>query len=235
MDGLIFVGVIILISIIESMSRSRKAQRKLQDEAPTEPERFEWAQTPPWEADLPTYDEDSSYDDAEEEDDDAQERPISERPVTAPDGAGLTGAEVAADIWAEITGLAIGRVEQGPARARSIPRQSPPLPERTARSAPSPRPLPQPPAPEVQDRPGPPRPREEHRVHLAHAEYGTAPSERAPSEQDGLDPLSTHLGADLAAMRVRLLSHDASALRQAIVLQEVLGPPAALQRDRLEG
>ena len=81
---------------------------------------------------------------------------------------------------------------------------------------------------------GEPRPYQEHRAHRAHDDYGTDPSERAPSEQDGLDPLARHLGADAAAVRARLRSRDTSALRQAIILQEVLGPPAVLRKDRFE-
>ena len=238
MDGLIFFAVIIFFSIIESISRSRKARQKLQDDVPAEPEQFEWAQNPPWEADLPTYDEDHSYDDAEEEDEGAEETPISGRPAPTPEEAGLTGAEVATDIWAELTALAARKVEQSTARTRSVPRQSPPLPAPVPPTVPTGPPpptlLPQPPARDVQKRRGPPRPSEAHKVHLAHAGYGTDPSERVASEQDGLDPLAEHLGADAAAVRARLMSHDASALRQAIVLQEVLGPPAALQRDRFE-
>ena len=68
-------------------------------------------------------------------------------------------------------------------------------------------------------------------MHLAHAGYGTDPSERAPSEQDGLDPLARTLSSDARAIRVQLLSDSASALRQAIILQEVLGPPKAMQED----
>ena len=241
MDGLIFFAVIIFFSIIESISRSRKAQRKREGETPAEPELFEWAKTPRPRADLPTYDEDHSYDEPQEEDDDEPQEP-------APGRVGMTGAEVAADIWAEIRALGLGAVEESTTPTPSIPRQSPPLPVpaprpeavRMPRPAPLPRPLPQPSAAEVQEGRvsdegrGSPRPYEEHRVHRAHEDYGTDPSERAPSEQDGLDPLAEHLAADAAAVRARLMSHDASALRQAIILQEVLGPPAVLRRDRFE-
>ena len=240
MDGLIFFAVIIFFSIIESISRSRKAQQKREGETPAEPELFEWAQTPRPQADLPTYDEDHSYEDAEEADDDEPQEP-------APGRVGMTGAEVAADIWAEIRALGLSALEERTAHTPPIPRESPPLPVpaprpesvRTPRAAPLPRPLPQPPAREegrasAMEGRGVPRPHQEHRAHRAHEEYGTDPSERAPSEQDGLDPLAQHLGADAAAVRARLMSHDASALRQAIILQEVLGPPAALQRDRFE-
>ena len=240
MDGLIFFAVIIFFSIIESISRSRKAQRKREGEGPAEPELFEWAQTPQERADLPTYDDDRSYDEAHEGDDDDPREP-------APDGVGMTGAEVAADIWAEIRALGLGAIEERTEPTPSIPRQSPPLPvplrpaesARTPRPAPLPRPLPKPSAKEegrasAREGRGAPRPHQEHRAHRAHEDYGTDPSERAPSEQDGLDPLAEHLGADAAAVRAQLRSHDASALRRAIILQEVLGPPAVLRRDRFE-
>lgn len=79
---------------------------------------------------------------------------------------------------------------------------------------------------------GPARPVASHRVHRAHAEYGTDPSERSRSEQDGLDPLARTLSADAKAIRGQLLSNSASALRQAIILQEVLGPPKAMREEQ---
>ena len=79
---------------------------------------------------------------------------------------------------------------------------------------------------------GPARPVASHRVHLAHAEYGTDPSERSRSEQDGLDPLARTLSADAKAIRGQLLSNSASALRRAIILQEVLGPPKAMREEQ---
>ena len=72
--------------------------------------------------------------------------------------------------------------------------------------------------------------RPEHYVHLSHAGYGTDPSSRAPSEQDGLDPLAEFLDSDGAAVRQQLFGGRA-ALRRAFVLKEVLGPPKALRED----
>ena len=79
---------------------------------------------------------------------------------------------------------------------------------------------------------GPARPVASHRVHRAHAEYGTDPPERSRSEQDGLDPLARTLSADAKAIRGQLLSNSASALRRAIILQEVLGPPKAMREEQ---
>lgn len=72
--------------------------------------------------------------------------------------------------------------------------------------------------------------RPEHYVHRSHAGYGTDPSSRAPSEQDGLDPLAEFLDSDGVAVRQQLFGGRA-ALRQAFVLREVLGPPKALRED----
>ncbi|MDG2281980.1 MAG: hypothetical protein P8L45_02615, partial [Longimicrobiales bacterium] len=77
----------------------------------------------------------------------------------------------------------------------------------------------------------PARPRPTHLVHKSHAEYGTDPSERSRSEQDGLDPLARTLSADAKAIRRQLRNHGKSALRQAIILQEVLGPPKAMREE----
>ena len=68
-------------------------------------------------------------------------------------------------------------------------------------------------------------------MHSAHVGYGTDPSERAPSEQDGLDPLAERIGADARAVHVLFQGGDRHSLRQAIILQEVLGPPAAFRGD----
>jgi cystathionine beta-lyase family protein involved in aluminum resistance len=68
-------------------------------------------------------------------------------------------------------------------------------------------------------------------VHQSHAGFGTDPSSRAPSAQDHLDPLARVLGADAAAARAQLRG-GAHALRQALILNEILGPPAAERDDR---
>ena len=70
----------------------------------------------------------------------------------------------------------------------------------------------------------------EHAIHLAHAGYGTDPSERGLSEQDRLYALRERLGPDAAAARA-LLHGSTSNLRQAVILHEVLGPPASLRED----
>lgn len=76
-----------------------------------------------------------------------------------------------------------------------------------------------------------PRAPVEHSIHLSHAGYGTDPSERAKSEQDDLDPLREFLSEDAKAIRAQLMSQSESALRQAFILSEVLGPPVSMRDD----
>ena len=108
--------------------------------------------------------------------------------------------------------------QQEHARTVRLPKQSPPIP-----------------VPEVPSRVPAGRTRvpstEPHEIHLAHAGYGTDPSERAKSEQDGLDPLAERLSENAAAIRMQLLSHSRGALRQAVILQEVLGKPVSLRDE----
>lgn len=75
----------------------------------------------------------------------------------------------------------------------------------------------------------------EHEIHRAHAGYGTDPSSRAPSEQDGLDPLAERMDADAVEVRRLLLGGGRSALRAAVVLKEVLGPPLTLRDEEENG
>ena len=115
-------------------------------------------------------------------------------------------------IWEEILD-----VVQGP---------TPNLPEPgTTRQPPSPTRTPRPP-PEVRA--------QIHRVHSAHRAYGTDPSTRPPSEQDGLDPLAVKLSADVVAVRRQLRSKGGGSLRQAVMLTEILGLPAAVRPDRFD-
>ena len=116
----------------------------------------------------------------------------------------------AGDLLRELARLAAGGAAEPEASTRSIPRESPPLPVRAPRAEPVPA-------------------RPDHEVHRAHAQYGTDPSERAPSEQDGLDPLAETLSEDARAVREQLMSHNTSSLRQAIILREVLGPPISMR------
>ena len=150
-------------------------------------------------------DELPTYDDVPSYDDPYEMAPYEAR--TPSGGSAPTSSEgmIPSDIWEEIAGLARGR-----------------LPE------PEPEPLP------VEIEPIPPRPVARHRVHRAHAEFGTDPSSRSPSKEGAIDPLRVTLSRDARAVRRQLRSHSRSALRQAVILQEVLGPPAATRPERFQ-
>jgi hypothetical protein len=210
MAELIFFGVIIVFTILDSVARTRKAKlaaeaENLDPSVTREPEAWEESIH---DRDVPIFDPGPDFSDE-------QASHVEEPPPrygSQPDESESVRAEsepfsrgpsslLPKDLLEELAGL-VGGLEDAPAAPAA-----PPTPE----------------------------PRPEHRVHLAHADYGTDPSERAPSEQDGLDPLAEHLSADASWVRRQLRSRGIHALRQAVVMQEVLGPPAALVRtDRFE-
>lgn len=244
MDQLIFFGVIIFFSILESIARSRRAKRqKEQGEAPPADDRyeFEWAQKSPEE--LPTYDDDPSYDDQPSYDDLAIEQPRqpSRGAATRPgEEKPSTETVLPGNLFEELAALADQlEAEKQKARTIRLPKQSPPIPApEPSRPAPAPRPTPSRTPARVRSRPlarpghahratGPARP--DHEVHRAHALYGTDPSERPPSEQDGMDPLREMLSEDARAVRDQLRSQSQSALRQAFILKEVLGTPLGMR------
>lgn len=252
MEELIFFAVIIFFSILESIARSRKAKGGGQAESPL-PDRSEWeVDLPDLEPsrsgrganDIEAYDDGPSYDDAVEE-----ERPP---PAVRPSSETM----LPGDLLEQLEALARGRtVEREEARTIELPKQSPPLPtpvERTevgtghASTDPVGTHSPyRPPGSTGSSGPvGSTTPigskppvgagaitrRPDHYVHQSHAGYGTDPSSRAPSEQDGLDPLAEYLDADGVRVRGQLFG-GREALRQAFVLKEVLGPPKALRED----
>ena len=231
MEELIFFAVIIFFSIIESIARSRKKRKAGGVPAEVErdevEQRFEWAQRAP--AELPTYDADPSYDDEQARSPGPRGRARPSSETMLPGG-----------LLEELAGLAAG-LETSKARTVRVPKQSPPLPGPEPESAnlPARRAERRPSrvrsrAPEPRPSRGPPRPRSDHRLHRAHAHYGTDPSERPRSAHDTMDPLAERLSEDAKAIRAQLNSQDTSALRQAIILQEVLGKPVALRENWLE-
>jgi hypothetical protein len=280
MEQLIFFGVIILLSILDTIARRRKAQA--QSEAGEvggpgagEPERFEWAQKPPWEDEVPSYDRERSYDDeidSEIEDEIAgsAEGSGGGAPTRAPRGPGeLERLPTAAEILEELVGRGRERQEtrgqarvethgqargqtgqtrglaRGDARAevrgevrsdagkRFAARQAPALPA-PYKAPPSSGPVGRMEARTLEGDPGrrslaPPDP--EHFIHLAHQGFGTDPSERARSVQDALHPLGERMSATAIGVRRDLRGGSAAALRQAIVLKEVLDPPVSLRDE----
>jgi len=234
MEELVFFAVIIAMSVLDSIARSRKAKRAQNAEGGVPAE--SGAGEARWEGrgdtlggyeepggSLATYDDEPSYDDEESYDDRLEWKEESEgrdpspsSPAESRPSTEMLGGDLLEQLAELAGGRLKGRMEQAQERLPTVrvPRQSPPLPRPTR------------PSYDVLLR------GEEHLVHRAHAGYGTDPSERAPSEQDGLDPLAQKLGADAEAVRRQLLDHDTHALRQALVLQEILGPPAALSGRR---
>ena len=250
MDELIFFAVIIFFSIIESIARCRKKMRQ-GAEAPDEsfplPDPSEWeTKLPDLEkrSELPTYDEDPSYDDRYQPRSRAgrSREGRSREGHTPPDRATRPTPErsrssseelLPGDLLEELAKMA-GKIQEREATPLELPRESPPLPQPAEARAP--RPIPdrartaQPARsrlPVRAPRSVPARP--EHRVHLAHAGYGTDPSERPKSFHDTLDPLAQQLSADARAVRAQLRSQDTSALRQAFILREVLGEPRGMR------
>ena len=222
MDGLVFLVVIVVFSLLEGVLRKQKAGRMLPPGQAPEDEPHELSED---EAYLPSYDDDPSYDDQPSYDDppsrvdrlaDYQSptertaqsvEPSQVAPQVGPSESGAPTKQ----LWEEIPGLAAGRSVVSEEPATLVQRSEPTAVGRG-------------PAREVPARP-------DHFVHQSHAGYGTDPSTRAASEQDRLDPLAQRLGADPGAVHALFASGDSHALRQAIILQEVLGPPAALRGD----
>ena len=225
MDGLVFLVVIVLFSLLEGVLRKQKAGRMLPPGQSPENELHEFTQE---EADLPSYDDDPSYDDQPSYDD----RPLrddrladyhspTERAALSP-GPSQVAPRVGPSesdaltnqLWEEIADVAAGRSVVSPTSTQPVA-----VVRRSEATDVSRRP-----SREVPARP-------EHFVHRSHAGYGTDPSSRAPSEQDWVNPLAQRLGADAGAVHALFAGRDTHALRQAIILQEVLGPPAALRGD----
>jgi hypothetical protein len=277
MEQLIFFGIIILLSILDTVARRRKAQAQSEageGGAPKagEPERFEWAQKAPWEDEVPSYDRDRSYDDeidSEIEDDIAGSAAGSGSgsATRAARGPGeLERLPTAAEILEELTGRAGERQEtrgqvrvethgqtrgqvRGPVRGdapaeargevrseagkRFAARQAPALPA-PYKAPPSSGPVGRMEARTLEGDPGrrplaPPDP--DHFIHLAHQGFGTDPSERARSVQDALHPIGERMSATAIGVRRDLRGGSAAALRQAIVLKEILDPPVTLRDE----
>ena len=260
MEQLIFVAVLVVFSILESIAKSRR-QRKggapLPD-LPREPEsELQWP--PPRRAPAerprtsvpPSYDEDESFD---------SRLPADEaRSLEAQTSFDQTAASeqerrrreassesmIPADLWEEIAGLAreakveLPRPSPRP-RPGQLPKPRPPEPRRAPQSKkPAAKPPARPPYAPPRIPPAPARRpdlegRTEHPVHLAHAGYGTDPSERSASAQDALQPVAGSDNPDAAAVRAQLRGRGTGVLRQALILHEVLGPPVSSKPDRFE-
>jgi hypothetical protein len=205
MNELIFFGIIILFSILDSVlkKQKKKAEESGRLAAP------------------------------EESSPEPRPEPRVER-----EALGVPQDMVPADVWAEIAELARGGRPQERWSQGGAPTYVPaPVPPST---------LPEPTPARVGRDTGRARGRPEpvgrgsravtmpgEAVHQTHRDYGTDPSKRAASEQDGLDPLAESLSADAREVRGMLSSGSGHRLRQAFILHELLGAPAAMKSDDL--
>jgi len=210
MEELIFFALIGFASIIESVFRRRKARSGggPVKEAPTRDRRFEREQGRPEES--PTYDSVPSYDEWVTA---TVPEASAKKPALDTLGSDLLEVLLGGETWQDEKDRAKQKLK---ARNDEIRRLRMKVEESSRAGA------------SAGESVSPPS---VHQIHRTHAEFGTDPSERAPSEQDGLDPLARSLSAEAKAVRRQLRSDSASALRQAIVLQEVLGPPQSIRED----
>jgi len=140
-----------------------------------------------------------------------------------PSGEEPSTTMVPQDLWEEIADMMSGRRSPEP-----VPAPAP----RAPRTKPVPEPAPSRTRTPVSTRSAAAAARREsaHPVHRSHPEFGMDPSERVPSAFDLRAPVH---GRSAHASRVRSVlsgSNGADALKEAIILQEVLGPPASLKK-----
>ena len=141
---------------------------------------------------------------------DQEEKEVwSEEPLARDSGRERKATEILpADLWEEITG-AMRLPEPEPVEETPLPEREP---VRTSRK--------RQPDPSV------------HPIHSTHPEYGTDPSERTASIQHGLGSLTDTLELRASVARDQLGLGDREALRKAVILHEVLGPPLALREQQ---
>ena len=141
--------------------------------------------------------------------DQEEEEVWSEEPLARDSGRERKATEILpADLWEEITG-AMRLPEPEPVEETPLPEREP---VRTSRK--------RQPDPSV------------HPIHSTHPEYGTDPSERTASIQHGLGSLTDALELRASVARDQLGLGDRKALRKAVILHEVLGPPLALREQQ---
>jgi hypothetical protein len=229
-EQLFLVAIIVAFSILEAVARRQKRRRQGGAGTGLPPVPEEWGEKPESRREPPplsphrSYDQDPSFDDAVEEDvgrrvepgmPPAAGSPVERAPAT-PSSEDL----IPVDIWEEIAALARGErpgvtpPPPAPSREPAVPASSPSRVESVPREIRVPTPEP--------DRPG------THPVHLTHPQLGKPVSERltAPARRrTGARP-----GKDVRAVR-RLLAGGGTSLRQAVILHEILGPPASQRED----
>jgi len=244
-EQLILIAVILVFSsLVDAVARKKRQAESGEGPTPASPTgSSQPGRAGARERTPPTYDLDPSFDDAAQ----AGSRGVPARGSAAGPRAASASSEglIPADVWEEIQALARG--ESAPARGTPAPTRTPP-PARSPAGGPSPastapargapraaraptstaeRPLPSASVPTKGPIVTP-----EHAVHLTHPKYGTPVHDRLTGFDDHARPrgLSTQGMAVRSALRGR-----GAGLRQAVLLQEILGPPVSLKDDPSAG
>ena len=256
MEQLIFVGIIVLFSILEAAGRKKKARGGEAEEMPPAP-----LPAPRGEGRAPGGPRTSVPGPASYDDDVVGTGTATggaQRP--AQDGNSSEGL-IPANVWEEIAALARGEVPQTPrpepaarpaptpqptprpettpaTTAGRAPHRAPPLPKgREARAQARARPEPSVPS-SIRGRPAsvPARPpdlaleelRPDHPLHGTHAGLGVPGRDRLT---DFPGDTSARRREDLAAIRSLLVSGNTASLRKAIILGEILRPPSSMEEQ----
>lgn len=233
MNELLFFGIIALFTILEGISRAKKKRGggtlpvPEEWETDLEPDPREGARGLP----VPGRTVEAEGITAEGE----KYVSVPDRPWATPTDRGAetppSSSEglIPADIWEEITAMARG--EAPPRRARPMPTPAPPPVPPRERPAPAQRrerlAPPRPPRPAPVPRPAPTA--APHRLHATHPTLGRPVHERLTR----LDTPADHwvrVDPDVAAAR-GMVRGGPSALRRAIILSEVLGPPVSMREE----
>ncbi len=210
MEQLIFIAVLILFSVLDAVAK-KKRQGQVEEAGGEDGEA--WTGEAGWE---PPGGADPERDGPGREPLPRYTGPWGTEVDTAPPSS---EGMVPSDIWEEIGALARGErlPEPGP-QPGSEPRDVAPEPDLPPR-VPSTSPI----------RRSQVGVREvgSHPVHLAHAEYGTDPSERTPVRARRRGGPSE----EVRAVRRALVEGGAAEARKAVILHEVLGKPLAYRED----
>ncbi|MDP2955683.1 MAG: hypothetical protein Q8N53_04620 [Longimicrobiales bacterium] len=259
MEQLIFVGIIVLFSILEAVARKKKQAQGQGEGVPEAPDRGPGVRVPrprpaPTQGTVPrSYDDDTSFDEAAKGDESRMRpEPAAERaaPLGQEEAVTRTSSEglIPAELWEEIQVLARGGLPReqespqpvpprtpAPARGTKPPARRPAPAAATRKTAPASRTGTQTPSraarkPAQPTVPGPEAPATaegtpDHPVHLSHAAYGTPVVGRAGSAERVVGrPVAAH-----DSLRRMLVGGGRAPLRQAMILQDVLGPPVSLR------
>ncbi|MFQ5538031.1 MAG: hypothetical protein ACE5GJ_11360 [Gemmatimonadota bacterium] len=225
MEQLIFVGLIVLFSILDAIARKKKKEQE--------------------EMRLPTPEGTAGPEGADQGVGRSRSPEAEGREVRGREEAATSEGMLPQDLWEELEALA----RPGP-RSRPAPEpRSAPGPD----SAPQPRPVPGAPSgPEVRPaprtRPEPvqrperrapappssprrsPQPPARHPLHRAHSGYGTRPAERAaPAPMPGSEPGAAKRAQEEILEVHAMLRARGGSRRQAMVLREILGPPVSMR------